>query len=116
MGEAPVGSITYSEDGCVAVNIMRTGRAPMVTGDFVTASDDEKAAAFGSYLGYSGIFELQDGNVVHEIRCASYPNWVGQRQIRSPRLDGDRLTLEAAARIVDGVSVTATLVWKRNRR
>ena len=113
MGEAPVGSIIYTEDGFISVNIMRRQRAQMLSGDFVTASEQEKAVAFGDYLGYAGTFELDGEDVVHHINCASFPNWVGQRQTRRPRLEGGILTLDAAARIVSGVSVTATLVWRR---
>jgi len=112
MGESPIGTIIYTDDGAVSVNIMRRGRAPMASGDFVTADDNEKAAAFGGYLGYSGTFELEGQDVVHDIACASYPNWVGQRQVRRPSFNGSTLTLEAAARVVNGVLVTATLVWR----
>ena len=113
MGEAPIGTIVYTDDGMVSVNIMRRTRAQMKSGDFVTGSMEEKAEAFGSYLGYAGTFEITEEGVVHRISCASYPNWVGQRQVRYPKLEGDTLTLDAAARMVAGVSVTATLVWKR---
>lgn len=115
MGSDPVGTIIYTEDGFVSVNIMRRLRENLKTGDFVSASIEEKAAAFGTYLGYSGDYELTGEEVVHRITCASYPNWVGESQVRRPLLEGDVLTLDAAARIVNGVSITARLVWRRVR-
>lgn len=114
MGEDPLGWITYTNYGWMSVNIMRRDRPHMRSGDFVTASDDEKAAAFASYLGYAGTYELRGDRVLHRIACASYPNWTGQEQVRHARLSEGLLTLDAAARVVDGVSVTARLVWRRN--
>jgi len=113
MGEAPVGLVVYSGDGFMSVNIMRRGREHMTSGDFVSASGEEKAGAFGSYLGYAGTYELREDCIVHRVACASYPNWVGEDQVRYPRLERDTLTLEAAARVVNGVSIAATLVWRR---
>lgn len=115
MGESPVGVLVYTDDGMMSVNIMRRDRPLMQTGDFVTGSTAEKAEAFGSYLGYCGTFELEGSDVAHQITCASYPNWVGQRQMRSPRMVDGLLVLEAAPRIVNSVSVTATLTWRRRR-
>lgn len=114
MGEAPVGWITYTSYGWMSVNIMRRDRPEMRSGDFVTASEHEKAAAFASYLGYAGTYELRGDRVLHRIACASYPNWTRQEQVRRARLSEGILTLNAAARIVDGVSITATLVWTRD--
>ncbi len=113
MGEAPVGSIVYTADGHVSVSIMRSGRPPMRSGDFVTASAAEKAAAFEGYLGYAGRYELRGDEIVHHIATASYPNWVGDAQVRRPSLSNGLLTLQSAVRIVDGIPVSATLQWKR---
>lgn len=113
MGDAPVGSIVYTPDGYVSVSIMRSGRAPMQSGDFVTASAAEKAAAFEGYLGYAGRYELRGEEIVHRIATASYPNWVGDAQVRRPSLADGVLTLQSAVRFVDGVAVSATLEWRR---
>ncbi|RYE48525.1 MAG: lipocalin-like domain-containing protein [Hyphomicrobiales bacterium] len=114
MGSAPVGSIIYTEDGFVSVSIMRRDRPRMLTGDFVTADAAEKVTAFSGYLGYFGRYELQEQDVLHHISSASYPNWIGDSQRRTPRLDGNVLVLQAAPRIVDGVAVSASLVWRKS--
>ena len=114
MGEAPVGAIIYTDDGFVAVSIMRCDRPHMTTGDFVTANAAEKAAAFEGFLSYFGRYELQGEDVVHRITSASYPNWVGDSQVRTPSLEGDILKLQAAPRMVAGVAVSASLVWRKN--
>jgi hypothetical protein len=114
MGSAPVGAIVYTADGHVSVSIMRRDRPRMVSGDFVSADAAEKVIAFNGYLGYFGRYELQGGDVVHRISSASFPNWVGESQRRTPRLEGDLLSLQAAPRIVDGVAVSASLVWRKS--
>lgn len=113
MGDAPIGSIVYTPDGHVSVSIMRSGRAPMRSGDFVTASAAEKAVAFEGYLGYAGRYELRGEEIVHRIASASYPNWVGDAQVRRPSLSNGLLTLQSAVRVVDGIPVSATLEWRR---
>ncbi len=114
MGRAPVGALVYTADGSVAVSIMRRDRPRMVSGDFVSADAAEKAAAFESYLGYFGRYEMQGADVVHHISSASFPNWVGDSQRRTPRLEDGLLSLEAAPRVVGGITVTATLVWRKS--
>ncbi len=114
MGSAPVGAIVYTQDGFVSVSIMRRDRPRMVTGDFVTADAAEKVTAFNGYLGYFGRYEVQGEDVLHHISSASYPNWVGDSQRRTPRLDGNVLILQAAPRIVDGIAVSANLVWRKS--
>lgn len=113
MGESPVGFIVYTAEGFVSVNIMRSARPLMLTGDFVNASDEEKALAFSGYLGYCGRYEVMEDRVCHHIEAASYPNWVGERQIRRLSWDGEILRLQAQPRTVNGVLVSATIDWKR---
>ncbi|MBC5763011.1 lipocalin-like domain-containing protein [Ramlibacter albus] len=113
MGDRPVGRLIYTADGWLSVNIMRGERPRMTTGDFVTASASEKVAAFEGYMGYSGRYELRDDEVIHQIDCASYPNWVGDAQVRRPTVGSGLLVLEAAVRMVQGVPVSATLEWRK---
>lgn len=113
MGESPVGFIVYTADGFMSVNIMRSARPQMLTGDFVNASDEEKALAFTGYLGYCGRYEVMQDKVYHDIEAASYPNWVGERQVRHLSWDGEILRLQAQPRNVNGVQVSATIDWKR---
>ncbi|MBC7285445.1 lipocalin-like domain-containing protein [Hoeflea sp.] len=113
MGETPEGRLLYTPEGLMSAHLMRPDRPVMTTGDFVTGSDEECAAALRSYMGYCGEYEIHGYEIHHIVAIASYPNWTGQRQVRRVTLDGDRLVLSAAPRMVNGVSVTATLTWKR---
>jgi hypothetical protein len=42
-----------------------------------------------------------------------FPNWIGDAQERFVELDGDTLTISAAAVIAEGIELTPRLVWKR---
>lgn len=114
MGESPLGRLIYTSDGWLSVNIMRRERPHMVTGDFVDGSIAEKATAFEGYLGYTGRYEVRGEEIVHRIDCASYPNWVGDAQVRLPALRDGLLCLQAAVRMVNGVPVSATLEWRKS--
>lgn len=116
MGSNPIGSLIYTGDGFVSVSIMRRDRARMLTGDFVTAEAAEMATAFSGYLGYFGHYELKGRDIYHHILSASYPNWVGDSQCRTPIFDGETLALEAAPRVVDGIAVSASLNWRKSGR
>ncbi|MBV1866728.1 MAG: lipocalin-like domain-containing protein [Marinosulfonomonas sp.] len=113
MGEDPIGRFIYTPEGQMAAHIMRRDRPVMTTGDFVTGSTEEKAASFGSFMGYCGDYEIDGDTVYHDVKVSSYPNWTGQKQSRTATLKNGLLVLSAAPRIVNGVSVTADLTWRR---
>ncbi|QIK42207.1 lipocalin-like domain-containing protein [Pontivivens nitratireducens] len=113
MGETPTGCLIYTADGQMSAQLMRRDRPEMTTGDFVTGSDEECAAAMRSYLAYCGTYEIHGDEVHHIVRMASYPNWTGQRQVRRVTFEDGRIVLSAAPRVVNGVSITATLTWER---
>ncbi len=114
IGDKPDGKIIFTDFGLVAVSIADKTRAKLVTGDFSSANIVEKAAAFERYLGYIARYELLDGRIKLLILNCSYPNWIGQEQVRVPAFDEDHLTLRAPPREVNGVPVSAALTWRRD--
>ena len=48
--------------------------------------------------------------VNHLVEGAWYPNFVGSKQVRAYRFEGDRLILQA-----ESASGRTTVVWKRSR-
>jgi len=57
-GEDPTGFIDYQDAGYMCCTIARSGRANFETGGQWNASAAEKAAAYDSYLSYSGTFDV----------------------------------------------------------
>jgi hypothetical protein len=115
LGEHPVGYIFYNADGYVSVEIMAPGRTPYREPDAFGGTLHERAEAVGNYLSYAGPFEvLTDRDVViHHIEVCSYPNWIGNAQVRFAKLDGDVLTLTTKPMTLQGEERTAQLAWKR---
>lgn len=114
IGDQPAGKILFTDFDLVAVSIADSTRPVLQTGDFSTADIEERAAAFAGYLGYVARYALRDNNVHIEILNCSYPNWIGQEQMRMATLTGDRLVLEAPPRDVNGVAISAKLSWRRD--
>ena len=94
-GEDAFGRITYDRFGQMAVQIMSRDRSPFLSEDPLQAQPEEVIEAFKGYLAYCGNFEIDMDNrqVVHQIKMSSFPNWVGQNQRRYYEFHGDQLIL-----------------------
>ena len=66
-------------------------------------------------MSYSGPYEVlpDQDTVIHHIEVCSYPNWIGNAQVRFAKLQRDVLTLSAKPMALQGVERTAELVWER---
>lgn len=106
LGEKPQGRIMYTADGYMAAMTGFSDRPLPVTG----ATDAEKAAAFDSFMTYSGRWSLSGNVVTHDIEYATDPNWVGSSRDRTIDYQGDRMVLSGLGG--DGVT-RAVLIWQR---
>jgi hypothetical protein len=116
LGENPLGLILYTPDGYMSAQLQRPERPPFAQGDPLRASPAEYAAAGSSYFAYSGRFFVDErkGSLSHEMAVSFFPNWVGQRQTRLVKLDGEYLRLSTDGPLrLNGVLKTATLLWRR---
>jgi hypothetical protein len=115
LGETPLGYIFYNHDGYMSVEIMAAHRVPYAEADPLGGTPDEQSAAISTYLSYSGPFEVlpEQDTVIHHIEISSYPNWIGNAQVRFARLDGDLLMLSTKPMTFQGVERRAELVWER---
>ena len=108
-GERPNGYIVMTADGRWMVVQTAEGRHPPKT-------DEERAAAFKSMLAYSGLYRIEGDKIVVSVDIAWDESWVGTKQLRTYRLEGDRLHIEAApqpyanfgGRIMRGI-----LIWAK---
>lgn len=115
LGENPVGYIFYNHDGYMSVEIMAAHRVPYWEPDAFGGTPEERSEAISTYLSYSGPFEVlpDQDTVIHHIEVCSYPNWIGNAQVRFAKLDNDLLTLSTKPMTFQGVQRTAELVWER---
>lgn len=114
MGTELEGFIEYSPHGMFCV-IARKGREHFSSGGQWSASDAEKAAAYGSYLTYAGDYEVVGEHILHHVQHSLFPNWEGGVQRRLALFDGEVLAL--TARLEEGTSEarTARLTWRRSQ-
>jgi hypothetical protein len=115
MGENPVGYIFYNHDHYMSVEIMAEHRAPYHDADVLGGTTQERSEAISTYLSYSGPFEVlpEQDTVIHHIEVCSFPNWIGNAQVRYGKLDGDVLVLSTKPMVFQGVERRAELVWER---
>ena len=115
LGVNPVGYIFYNHDGYMSVEIMAADRAPYRDPDAFGGTAEERSEAISTYLSYSGPYEVlpDRDTVIHHIEVCSYPNWIGNAQVRFATLDGDLLTLSTKPMTFQGVERRAELVWER---
>lgn len=94
-GEDAIGRITYDRSGNMAVQVMKNNRSQFLSEDPLQAQPDEVVAAYSGFIGYCGNYEVNRDSkkVVHQIKISSFPNWVGQGQIRNFEFNEDELIL-----------------------
>jgi hypothetical protein len=99
-GSDPLGRISYDAAGHMSAQLMRRDRTQQASG---TSS---------GYTGYYGTYVVDEkaGTVTHQVEGAWTPSWIGTKQVRYFKFEGDRLTLEADLRGGRG-----RLVWERTR-
>jgi hypothetical protein len=116
LGEDAVGSIIYTPERRMAVNIMRRGRASWALPNPGAGTPAETAAAAAGYIAYAGSFTVDEAAAVveHHVDVSLFPNWIGAVQRRFVDLRGDDLVLEAPP-LADaaGNSATPRLRWRR---
>ena len=99
----------------------RAGRwLALVTADGrrVPQTDQDRAAALRSMIAYTGVYRVEDGNVVTKVEAAWNEAWVGTEQVRAYRFEGDRLHLESPPQPhpnVDARMVRIIVTWDRDR-
>ena len=122
-GPEPIGYLTYTTEGRMAVSIMRGSVARVESGDLFLGAAEALAGGH-AYVGYTGTVTLEDlqeaagvlsGTVVHALDTCSYPNWVGTEQRRRLLLEGDTLTLTTPPIERGGAGAVATVRWVRLR-
>ena len=116
LGERPVGYIFYNHDGYMSVEIMAEGRVPYQEADVFGGTPQERSEAISTYISYAGPFEVPPDRdtVIHHIEVCSYPNWIGNAQVRFAKREGDLLVLSTTKPMTfQGVARSAELVWER---
>jgi Lipocalin-like domain len=112
-GKDPVGHLVYMRDGRMSVMLMAAARKKFGSHGLRAGTGREKAAAFDSFLAYTGRYELLEDRVIHHPDVASIPDFVGVPEERFVSLEGDRLVLSTPPMLDGGKVRTFAIVWER---
>jgi hypothetical protein len=81
--------------------------------DMTKVTPEETIAAADTFLAYCGKYEVSKDKVTHLPEVSFIPNWVGEKQERFYKFEGDELILSTPPFILGGKQVSSYLRWKR---
>lgn len=108
-GDEPHGCLVLTPAGrWIVIQTAQGRKAPQ--------TEQDKASAFNSMLAYAGTFRTQENRIVISVDIAWDESWNGTEQVRSYRVEGDHLHIEAAPQrypAFGGKNMRGILIWKR---
>jgi len=115
LGPHALGQLSYDAGANMSAHVMRTDRPTFASNDPGSGTDAEVRSAFEGHMSYFGTYTVDPAarTVIHHVRGASYPNWIGHDQIRYYRIDGPHLVLSAPPILDGGEALEYILTWKR---
>src|SRR5215475_8933020 len=108
-GQHPNGFLVLTPTGRWIVVQTAEGRT-------VPQTDEDRAAAFRSMLAYSGTYRTEGQKIIITVDVAWDEGWNGTEQVRTFKLDGDELHIEAAPQPyanLGGKVMRGSLTWAR---
>jgi hypothetical protein len=115
-GSAPIGFLTYTEDGRVSSTISYGGRkrlSVLSVGGGSTALREEQAEAFKTFLAYAGRYTVSGDKVTHHVEISSIQNYVDKELIRKIEFRDDQIILVTPPTVVNGKIQIIELIWQR---
>ncbi|MGP8153878.1 MAG: lipocalin-like domain-containing protein [Smithella sp.] len=123
--ENPLGYISYTPDGFMHAILMKSGRSligvpPEKIRDAARAkklwmswkyikAGIRYIKATTSFMSYCGTYEIRVNTIVHQVKAAMVPDWIGKDLKRDFVFSGNTLTLSAH----DNAGNVTDLVWER---
>jgi hypothetical protein len=114
-GQDAMGLVMYDASGNVSAQLMRPDRPAFASGDAYRGTPEEIKAAFEGLLCYFGTYEVDEEKraIIHHVKGAYLPNWIGTDQVRFFEISGDRLTLSTPPITAQGTTIVGVLNWQR---
>lgn len=84
MGDKPTGYANFLPEGRVFFILTGEGRA-------LAKSDEERGKLLGTLVSYSGTYTVEGDQWTTNVDVAWNPEWVGTKQVRTFKVEGDRL-------------------------
>ena len=111
MGEHPRGYQIATPDGRWLALATPSGRTAPTT-------DEERAQAFRTMIGYSGRYRVEGTTITTKVDVAWNESWVGGEQVRHIRFEGDKLFIESPPMPhpnVNNTVVKVIVIWDREK-
>lgn len=111
----PKGFLFFDEKGNYAIQIYKSERAKIVSGDKNKCTPEENAAIVQGSNSHFGEYEIDETNntITFKIKTASFPNWENTMQKRSYIFKNNELKYIVTNTTQGGKSVTAEVIWKK---
>lgn len=93
MGDRPTGYATFTPEG--RVFFVLTGEARKAA-----KTDQERAELLNTLVAYSGTYTLEGDKWTTNVEVAWNPEWVGTKQVRDFKTDGERLMVLTPWRVM----------------
>ena len=93
MGEKPTGYATFTPEG--RVFFVLTGEARKAA-----KTDQERAELLSTLIAYSGTYSVEGDKWITNVDVAWNPDWVGTKQVRDFKLEGERLMVLTPWRVM----------------
>ena len=93
MGAEPAGFVTFTADGRVAFVLTGEGRK-------AGKGDAEKALLLDTLVAYAGSCTTEGETWATQVEVAWNPEWVGTRQVRNYKVDGEQLVVTTPWRVM----------------
>ena len=115
LGKHVFGQLVYDAGGNMSAHVMSNDRPLFAANDPGRGTDAEVRAAFDGHASYFGSYTIDPATqtVTHHVQGSSYPNWIGNDQIRRFKFDGSRLLLSTPPLVSGGESLEYVLTWER---
>src|SRR5262249_26899799 len=116
LGPNGKGIRVYSPDGYMCFGGMDPDRPRWKNP--VNPTEAEKASAFDASGGYCGLYEIdaRRTQIVHLPEVSTWPPYVGTRQVRPYRFEGDRLIFSDGKTEDEPDVASWTAVWERTKQ
>ena len=126
MGKRPLGTLIYSPDGHMSVQIMRDPPPAVVASMWTSdgrdlqpsASVNEIRDAYRGYYAYFGTWEIDERarTVTHHIQGSMRAGEVGAAYVRPYEFSGEHLVLRSTVSPASGEKQIRVITWRRAGR
>ena len=115
LGTDPIGQLMYDERGYMSAQLLDRDRPAFVSDDWLKGTPEEVRTAFEGHRAYFGTYKVDEKarKVTHLVLGSSFPNWIGEENVRYYEFAANRLILRTAPMLMGGRRVIGQLVWER---